>query len=133
MLKYLLTLLSQIKIWHWQTQKHSIHKELDAAYNTLSELVDDYVETYQGKHNKRLKLFDDNNIILSDYVDEKTIIKELNFYINLFITDSVLANNLKSYNGDIVSIIDDIVAELNRLKYLLSFDNNGDNSNDNNE
>lgn len=133
MLKYLLTLLSQIKIWHWQTQKHSIHKELDAGYNTLSELVDDYVETYQGKHNKRLKLFDDNNIILSDYVDEKTIIKELNFYINLFITDSVLANNLKSYNGDIVSIIDDIVAELNRLKYLLSFDNNGDNSNDNNE
>lgn len=133
MLKYLLTLLSQIKIWHWQTTKHSIHKELDTAYNALSELVDDYVETYQGKHNKRLKLFDDNNIILSDYVDEKTIIKELNFYINLFITDSILANNVKSYNGDIVSIIDDIVAELNRLKYLLSFDNNGDNSNDNNE
>ena len=44
----LLTILNQIKVFHWQTSSFSEHKALDMTYEALEESIDEFVETYQG-------------------------------------------------------------------------------------
>ena len=41
---------TQAHIFHLQTQSYAQHKALQDYYDEIVELIDEYVETYQGKY-----------------------------------------------------------------------------------
>jgi len=51
--EYFLSLLGQIKIYHWTTMSFPIHKALDELHSTLSDNIDEIMEIYIGKFNRQ--------------------------------------------------------------------------------
>lgn len=57
-MEYFLGLLGQIKVFHWATMSYAQHKALDEFHESLSGLVDKFVEVYIGRYKKQpLKSF----------------------------------------------------------------------------
>lgn len=110
----LLTLLNQIKIYHWQTNKHSEHVELDNLYKSLSDSIDDYVEVFMGKTQSRIKASEGFNLKLENYTSIKDIFTFLDKYISYI---SATTENLDS--SELSAIKDDMLIAINKFKYLM--------------
>uniref|UniRef100_A0A6C0CU70 Uncharacterized protein n=1 Tax=viral metagenome TaxID=1070528 RepID=A0A6C0CU70_9ZZZZ len=53
-----LGMLGQIKVFHWATMSYAKHKALNKLHESLSDLVDRFMEVYIGKHKSQpLKSF----------------------------------------------------------------------------
>lgn len=113
----LLTLVNQLKIYHWQTKSYAQHIAFEKIYNSLSELIDDYIEIFIGKNgtiqskegfNFKLNNIDNSNI--SSFIDD---------YCSFFTTEFVKNLN-KDTDTDLFNIRDEMLAQLNKLKYLLT-------------
>ena len=50
----MLEILMIIKIYHWKTNEYSAHKATDELYSSLNEHMDNFVEIWLGKNNKKL-------------------------------------------------------------------------------
>ena len=48
----LLKLITQLRIFHWQTESYAQHKAFGNAYESLSDLLDRLVEVHQGKYGR---------------------------------------------------------------------------------
>lgn len=115
---FFLGLQMQMKINHWQTKKHSRHVAFGGYYDTMGELIDKYVEVCIGKHG-RFKLIDDekNVPIFNIYeIDHKAL---LNVVVDTFL---LLKDELDEDDSDLSNIIDEMIAETNKLSYLLTQD-----------
>lgn len=126
----LLTILNQIKIYHWQTKSFSEHKALDMAYENLGELIDEFVEVYQGIFGRVRSasgsfLFELENLqIQSLPAEEDTESVGLQEKIDQWITYLKTFNNDADLNDktDLLNIRDEMLATLNKLKYLITLD-----------
>jgi len=104
---------NQVKILHWQTNSYARHKAYDEIYEKLADLIDDFVEVYQGKYAK-LEFSDDTfKIIGLDTIKLNNYIGE---FINLLITE--LPKQLDKNDTDLLSIRDEMLATAHKLKYL---------------
>ncbi len=111
------TLQQQFKILHWQTKSHSRHIAYDNIYSSLGELIDDFVEIYMGKYGRvefssgegTINLKNTNTLQLNDFLKENIEwLKSLN-------------EKLKSDNdSDLLNLRDEMMAEINKLRYLLT-------------
>ena len=126
----LLTILNQIKVYHWQTTSFSEHKALDMAYEALEESIDDFVEVYQGTFG-RVKsasgkfLFELENLQTQNPSSEEDAESvDLQEKINQWIAYLKSFNNDADLNDktDLLNIRDEMVATLNKLKYLITLD-----------
>lgn len=126
----LLTILNQIKIYHWQTKSFSEHKALDMAYEALEESIDDFVEVYQGTFG-RVKsasgqfLFELENLQIENLPSEEGVESaDLQEKIDQWITYLKSFNNDADLNdkSDLLNIRDEMLATLNKLKYLINLD-----------
>lgn len=113
----LLKLITQIRIFHWQTKSYAQHKAFGSTYETLSDLIDELVEVHQGKHG-RIVYGELSNLDLhnSEDLDPQAILTEVTDY---------LSQNFNQYidpekDTDCLNIRDEILASLNKLKYLLT-------------
>jgi len=105
-------LLGQLRILHWQTEIYARHMAYGRAYDALEELADSFVEVYQGKY-KRVKLSCQPNFgNISD--------PELNEFIDKHVCYLTKELYLGSGDVDLLAIRDEMVKELNQLKYLLT-------------
>lgn len=120
----LLTILNQIKIYHWQTKSFSEHKALDMAYESFEELIDEFIEVYQGTFG-RIKSasgvfeFELENLESEEYSDQGSYLAAK---IDQWITYLKSFNNDADLNdkSDLLNIRDEMLATLNQLKYLLT-------------
>lgn len=112
----LLSIINQIKVYHWQTYSFAQHKSFGEFYDSLSEKIDEFVETYQGIFG-RIKAetgsfeFSVQNLG-TDYI--KAIDGWIS-YLKSFSEDE----DLKSHS-DLLNIRDEMLGDLNQLKYLLT-------------
>jgi DNA-binding ferritin-like protein len=113
----LLKLITQLRIFHWQTDSYAQHKAFGNAYESLSDLIDRLVEVHQGKYGRivytspaGLEISNSEDLNVQDILTEVTDYLTTNFNE---IHDSVK-------DSDCLNIRDEIVAELNKLKYLLT-------------
>ena len=109
----LIQLQIQFKIFHWQTFSFAQHHAFGELYAALSESIDEFVETYQGAYGR----FDFSgagmgfvNLNSADFI--------------AFINENIMV--LQSWeryfsNTDLLNIRDEILASLNKTKYLLTF------------
>jgi len=110
-----LQLYSQFFLFHWQTRAYGQHIAFDEANEDLEDLMDEFVEAYQGKYGRvstagglPVADYDDASAeeFVQDYRDFLSASKDM-----LGDDDAVLAN-----------VIDEMVARVDKLLYLLTLE-----------
>lgn len=117
MITNLLTLHNQLKVFHWQTKSYASHQAYGDTYNILTDLIDEFVEVFMGKYGKIKNEdgFNVNLVNLKDNNQETSFIDEQIKYLS-----SDLRNKLKEEDTDLLNILDEMLSNLNKLKYLLT-------------
>lgn len=119
MISTFLCMQSQIKVWHWQTQSYSEHKALGKLYETLDPLVDDFVETFAGVSGVP-KTKDSFRTECTNHPGSDAIMNYLTEKAEWL--KSELPSQISQVSGDrsdLMNIIDEMVAAINKTKYLL--------------
>jgi hypothetical protein len=112
-----LTYQNQVKILHWQTTSYSEHKTLNKLYESLSENIDTFVETFMGKYG-RILAQTNFNLILDNYKN----LPPMSLMIDM---ENYLINELPTMldakkDTDLLNIRDEILGSVNQTKYLLT-------------
>jgi hypothetical protein len=109
----LIEIHNQLKFFHWQTTSYARHKAYGKTYDALTDLIDNFVEVMMGKYGRvpalPTKVYNRNEKDCMTFIDE-TIAYLL-----------MLSNALNpTTDSDLLNIRDELVAEFNKLKYLLT-------------
>jgi len=120
-IKELLAIQDQVKIFHWQTDSYASHMALGDYYDALSPLIDQFVEEYQGQFGRvpiKANPGQSNIIGLSDIETGKVEV----FVENIHKWFVQLRRNVegKSDTTNLQNILDEIIGETSKLKYLLT-------------
>jgi hypothetical protein len=112
--KVLFNMRDQIKLYHWQTMSFSEHKATDDLVKSLDTNIDEFVEVYMGRYGR-------------PYVNDTLPVKNLTVTgIRGFINKSngwlseKLPQMLKKTDSDLLNIRDEMLADINQVKYLLT-------------
>jgi DNA-binding ferritin-like protein len=108
-----MSLIGQVKLFHWTTKSYVHHKALDELHEALSDKVDMFVEAYTGSNNiQPFKKFTVHTKSLSDATkvvkyleDEHSKLAKMN---RLFDTQPELGN-----------IIQEMMAEVGKAIYVM--------------
>jgi hypothetical protein len=113
----LLTYQNQVKILHWQTTSYSEHKTLNKLYESFSENIDTFVETFMGKYG-RIMSESAFSFKLENYknMSPMGLMLEMEMY---FINELPIMLNTKT-DTDLLNIRDEMLASVNQTKYLLT-------------
>lgn len=114
MLAQLINYQEQIRIFHWQTKSFAEHKALGKLYESLSDLIDQFVEVYFGKYGRRNEPLE---FSLENY-EEGMSVRIIDEAIG-FLTNEVPIT-LQAQDTDLLNIRDEMLSSLNRTKYLLT-------------
>jgi hypothetical protein len=114
----LVKIQTQFRFLHWQTKSYAKHIAYGELYGNLDGLIDTYVEVCMGKHGRpdfqeefSLLFKDIKTFSLQDLLDDST-----NFIVG--ISDKLDAKK----DTDLLNIKDEILAEINKLKYLVTLE-----------
>jgi hypothetical protein len=117
---------SQVKLYHWQTTSYSRHKASDNLVSGIQELIDQFVETYQGKYQRiylknynnplgavepgtTIPIYDLNDRNIAAYLEEfKTFLRNDIFQI------------IKESDTDLINIRDEMLSLINQTLYLFT-------------
>ena len=116
-------MLMTVKLYHWNTLVHSVHVATDDLYGQLNTLVDQFVEVLLGKHNNisqksKNEMLSIKTLHLNNYKDDGKFNKELETYKNYLI--GLNTHFSQHDNTDLFNIRDEILANLNKISYLLT-------------
>lgn len=107
---FFMSMISQVKLFHWSTMSYAKHKALDDLHSDLSDNVDKLVEVYIARYKKQpLTTFNVNTIATTNT-------NEIDKYLtmNRDIIDKIQTN----YTSEIQNILQEIMANLDRAIYL---------------
>ena len=110
----LFNIRDQVKLYHWQTRSFAEHKATDDLIGTLDTNIDKFVESYMGSYGR-------------PHVRKTLPVKNLTVSgIRNFISKSVnwlttsLPRKVKKTDSDLLNIRDEILSDLNQVKYLFT-------------
>jgi hypothetical protein len=110
----LLTILNQLKYYHWGTDSFARHEALGKAYDGLNPLIDEFVEIYLGKYGKNLSKMSITLRTESDLQIESALNDISNYLSN------ELIESLNDNDSDLINLKDEILSIINKTKYLLT-------------
>lgn len=113
----LVTFQQQMRILHWQTKKYSRHIAYGSIYDSLDDLIDKFAEVCMGKYG-RVELTGDLGNIEVKNMDEIAVNEHIGDFIEFL--KSLDGDFDKSNDTDVLNLRDEILAETNKLKYLLT-------------
>jgi DNA-binding ferritin-like protein len=116
--KMFLEMLNTIKLFHWKTKTYSVHKATDELYENMGKNIDRFIEVLLGKCQTRINMVD-QRILLVDIQNTDTMNDKLFEYRSFLLDIDIYLNTKK--DSDLLSIRDDILADINQTLYLLSF------------
>ena len=111
-----LTIQIQVKTFHWQTFSYSKHKSADVLFDTLLELVDQFVEIYMGMTEKRLAFPKPSPVIRLENISEKKIIQVLKQFA-IFLAK---LGDEKDMTADLLNIRDEMLGTVHQALYMLT-------------
>lgn len=112
----ILHVLAQVQMFHWQTPKMGHHNVFDEFTEEFKEMADNIMEVIQGKYGRIM-------INMETYMPLRNL-QELDPYgfadqcIEIF---KVYQENIFQNDREISALMDEVIALLQKLKYLLSF------------
>jgi len=110
--------LNDIQSYHWQTKSYSEHESLGEYYVKFNKLLDEFVETHQGKIGRRIKFSAELRPGILNYADVQIVKAEVKKQADRI---NELSNN-KEVAGqiDLQSILEDMLLATSQLLYHLS-------------
>ena len=116
-----LEMLMMVKLFHWKTHSFATHKATDELYDSLNGNIDKFIEVLLGKTGSRIDLMSNRSITLIDLNSQESLkSKIISFKGYLVSLDNNKALNAMS-NSDLFNIRDEILGDLNKFLYLLTF------------
>jgi len=114
-------MLLMVKLFHWKTTSHSIHKATDELYTKLNANIDDFIEVLLGKSGIRTDLMGNKNIRLLDLSSAESLKREIEGFKGYLVSLNDNATMKKMSNTDLYNIRDTILGDMNQFLYLLTF------------
>jgi hypothetical protein len=105
--KYLLGVMANLRLLHWQVKSYARHTASDDLMNELGGLMDRYVEAYMGRYGP---LTMTGSLEIHDKVDPVKYVKSVREKMMSF----------KITEPDLTSVRDDMILALNRSLFLFS-------------
>ena len=108
------SIINQTKLWHIQTRNYAAHKAFNRVYDSITDLSDDFIESYVGTFSSRpdtpvldnLISYTNNQDAITYYKEMITRLKSLHFELD----DATHLQN----------ILDEMNATLTQANYLLT-------------
>lgn len=112
-------MINLVKLYHWKTKSYAKHQATDELFEKLNKHTDQFVEILIGKDEKRIKKMNKCINVLQAENDKEFKSKVYKF--REFLT------NMNDYfhakkDSDLLSIRDEILADINQFLYLMTFD-----------
>ena len=107
---------NQLKIYHFQTDNYAQHQAFGGAYDAFTGLIDQFVEEFMGQYSRIMNKegFKPESSNITDKDPDKFIEE----YISFLVTE--LPKGLKPADTNLLNIRDEMLGELQKLKYLLT-------------
>lgn len=102
---------------HWNTPKKRTHDATNDIIELLRTLIDDVAENMQGLLGIRIKV-GSVQPILPRYINEIDGFKEI---LDCVLTFKASMDSVQGFSG-VISQLDDVIGELNKQRYLNSFE-----------
>ena len=118
MVSFFMEMLNTVKIYHWNTRSYAQHKATDDLYSSLNDNIDHFIEVLLGKKQDRISKLD-TNFKVANLKTKKQLIACINKYICYLETIDLCITNKET---DLLNIRDEILADLNKFKYLLTLE-----------
>ena len=115
------TLLSfqiQLKTYHWQTINYSRHKATDSLGIFMAGAIDLFVETMQGRMDKRVKFSAPKNVIqLKNFSDKsgERLLKTFCKWLENDLTPAIKGDS------ELLNLKDEMLTQVNQTLYLFTF------------
>lgn len=120
LISFFFSLSNTVKLYHWSTNLYSRHKSSDDLFNTITDLTDKFMEIYQGKYGKISKSIINEIDIKSKLISDDNFVMYLR-NVSQFLEDIVKNKFLSSKDSDLLNIRDELLGEINKSIYLLTF------------
>ena len=116
-----IVLLNNVQMAHWQTTSYSQHEALGQFYNTMNELNDKLVETWQGNQNRRIHIESGQNTIQNFTDIEHTNSEIVQYGQDIAQTsyDISQKNDMRQFE-DIKAVLEEMAQQVSQTLYLLS-------------
>ena len=108
---------NQFKVLHWQTRSYSRHKAYGKVYDSLSDLTDTFIEVYMGKYG-RVRFSGDGESVELKNSDSMSVAEFLDSTIEFLL--GLTEDMDDKADTDLLNIRDEMLAQISRLKYLLT-------------
>ena len=106
----------QFKFLHWQTFGDAKHKAYGDIYDSLGDIIDKFVEAMMGKYG-RVEFDPEFSIMFQDI--KSLSVQNFMDGITEFLVG--MSDHLDSrYDSDLLNLRDEILADINQLKYRLT-------------
>jgi hypothetical protein len=121
-----LTILDQIKLYHWQTLSYARHKATDELHSNFSSLVDKFIEVLHGrlttkeKPKYRIQIEEDKCSITIKNINDNNAV-ELLKNIRKYLESTILLDVINNCT-ELINIKDEMLAIINNNIYLFSLD-----------
>lgn len=120
-IKDLIQLQAQIKFLHWNTKVYSIHMVSDKFHEKISGHIDELVEVLLA-HGVKLqpivKHYENTKDLSTHHTSHKNEKENTLHALNKVVNN--INHNSKNAPRDISAILDVVIVDINRFKYLLS-------------
>jgi hypothetical protein len=111
---YFMEMLMMVKLFHWKTHSFATHKATDELYDSLNEHIDNFIEVFLGKMGSRINLTQKKSISLVDLNSQTSLKGRIDKFKHFL-------EGLPDFGSDIMNIRDEILGDLNKFLYLLTF------------
>lgn len=116
-----LEMLMMVKLFHWKTHSYATHKATDGLYDDLNGHIDNFIEVLLGKTGSRIDLMSKKSISLIDLNSPESLKSKIIYFKSYLVgLDNNKALSTMS-NSDLFNIRDEILGDLNKFLYLLTF------------
>ncbi len=106
----------QFKFLHWQTFGDAKHKAYGDIYDSLGDIIDKFVEAMMGKYG-RVEFDPEFSIMFQDI--KSLSVQNFMDGITEFLVG--MSDHLDSrYDSDLLNLRDEMLADINQLKYRLT-------------
>jgi hypothetical protein len=112
----LIQIQTQFKFMHWQTMGDAKHRAYGEIYGSLGDLIDSFVESMMGKYG-RPEFESEFSIMFQDL--KSLSVQNFIDGITEFLVSMTEQLDTK-YDTDLLNLRDEMLASVNKLKYLLT-------------
>jgi DNA-binding ferritin-like protein len=118
---YFLEMLMMVKLFHWKTHSFATHKATDELYESLNEHIDSFIEVLLGKTGSRINLTQKRSISIVDLNSQASLKARIDQFKKYLVSLNTNRAVVSMTDTDLLNIRDEILGDLNKFLYLLTF------------